>query len=181
MKLDWQNKESAETNISDKRVQPFLFQEGSLTHYIQQCCSGSFKVEVITESWNQAMSDETELLSLANNEKTFIRKSLLKNDDQILVYARTIIPEKTLTGKNEKLTMLGDKPLGDVLFNDTSTYRAKMRYAKIPVDCELHNEATKGLGITIELWGRRSLVLFEQQPLLITEIFLPAILKCGKN
>ena len=162
-------------------MQQFLFHKGSLTQLIQQCCSGLFSVEVIDESWLSAMADEAELLSLANNENTYIRKSLLKNDNDILVYARTIIPEQTLTGKNEKLMTLGDKPLGDVLFNDESTYRSEMRYARISTDCELHTEATKGLNITSMLWGRQSLLYLEEKPLLITEIFLPAILECNKN
>jgi chorismate lyase len=181
LKLDWQNKESALKVITDKRAHPFLFNEGSLTQFIQQRCPGLFSVELISESWHQPLADEAELLSLENNENTFIRKSLLKCDNQILVYARTAIPEKTLSGKNQKLTELGEKPLGDVLFNDKTTYRSDIRYAKIPVNCELHKEATKGSDITSELWVRQSLIYIEQQPLLITEIFLPAILECSQN
>ena len=181
MKIDWQNKESSLQDITDARVQPFLFHQESLTQFIQQRCSGLFNIELITESWQQAQQDEISLLSLTKNESTFIRKSLLKCDNENLVYARTVIPEKTLTGKNQKLTKLGDKPLGDFLFNDKTTYRSDMRYAKIPVDCELYNEATKSLNISSELWGRQSLVYIEKQPLVITEIFLPAILECKKN
>jgi chorismate lyase len=181
LKLHWQNKETARLILTDKRVHTFLFQEGSLTHYLQQCCKGIFNVELITESWDQPMPDEIQLLSLADDEITFIRESRLKCDNQTLVYARTIIPEKTLAGKNQKLAKLGTTPLGDVLFNDKTTYRTDMCYAKIPVDCKLHSEATKELNITSELWGRQSLFYTEQQPLLITEIFLPAILECSKN
>ncbi len=181
MKLHWQNKETAKLNLSDKRAHAFLFHEGSLTRFIQQSCKGVFNIELIAESWTQAMPDETQLLSLPSNEITFIRESRLKCDNQTLVCARTIIPEKTLTGKNKKLTKLGTTPLGDILFNDETTYRTDMCYAKIPVDCELHIEATKDLNIASELWGRQSLFYTEQQPLLITEIFLPAILECSKN
>jgi len=127
------------------------------------------------------MPDETDLLFLSSNEPAFIRRSLLKCDDQALVFARTVIPEKTLSGKNQQLTKLGEKPLGDILFNDETIYRTDMRYAKIPVNCKLHEEATKGLDIASELWGRQSLFYIEQQALLITELFLPAILECSKN
>jgi chorismate lyase len=181
LKLDWQNKDSALQNIIDKRVHPFLFHEGSLTYLIQEHCSGKFNIELISESWQQPMEDESILLSLTNNEASFIRKSLLKCDDLTLVYARTVIPVKTLSGKNQKLMELGAKPLGDVLFNDTTTYRSDMRYAKIPVDCDFYSDASKYLESESDLWARQSLIYIEQQPLLITEIFLPAILECGKN
>ena len=180
MKLDWKDKKSAQLHLKEHQIQRFLFSEGSLTQLIQNNCSGFFNVQVLSETHNKAMDDEATLLSINIDESCFIRKSLLKNDEQTLVYARTVIPEKTLTG-NEELTTLGDKPLGDVLFSDESTYRSEIRYAKIPVDCEIYSEATKGLNITSELWGRQSLLYIEQKPLLITEIFLPAILECNKN
>ncbi|MBL1143227.1 MAG: chorismate lyase [Proteobacteria bacterium] len=181
LKLDWQNKESVQQKISDKRISPFLFNEGSLTYYIQQHCKGEFNLELVSESWQAAMSDEIALLSLSDNEKTFIRKVRLKCDNQALVYARTVIPEKTFSGKNKKLSCLGTNPLADILFKDENTYRADMCYAKITVDCGLYKEATKDLDIISELWGRQSLFYTEQQPLLITEIFLPSILECNKN
>jgi chorismate--pyruvate lyase len=181
LKLDWQEKESVIQDIIDERIQPFLFNEGSLTQFLQEQCSGLFNIELIAEVWQHPLPEETILLSIADDEATFIRKSLLKCDDKTLVYARTVIPVKTLAGENQKLIQLGEKPLGDVLFNDDSTYRSDMNYAKIPVDCELHSEATNGLDNVSELWGRQSVFYIDQQPLLITEIFLPAILECKKN
>lgn len=181
MKLDWQNKETTLSDATEIAVHDFLFHEGSLTRFIQQRCEGVFSIELISESKHQALPDETQFLSLQGEEITFIRKSRLKCDEHAVVYARTIMPQQTIEGENQWLTTLGTKPLGDVLFNDEKTYRTDMRYAKIPVNCELHNEATKGLAISSELWGRQSLFYTAQQPLLITEIFLPAILECDKN
>lgn len=181
MKLHWQNKEDALLDTSDIALHDFLFHEDSLTRFIQQRCEGEFNIELMSESLQLAMSDETQFLSLQSDEITFIRKSRLKCGDHAVVYARTIMPQKTIEGENQWLTKLGTKPLGDILFNDEKTCRTDMRYAKIPVDCELHKEATKDLDISSELWGRQSLFYTDQQPLLITEIFLPAILECSKN
>lgn len=181
MKLQWQNKETALLDISNIATHDFLFHEDSLTRFIQQRYEGEFSMELISESLHLALPDETQFLSLQRDEITFIRKSRLKCGDRAVVYARTIMPQKTIEGENQWLTTLGTKPLGDILFNDETTYRSDMRYAKIPVDCELHEEATKNLNITSELWGRQSLFYTKEQPLLITEIFLPAILECSKN
>ncbi|HIF50877.1 MAG TPA: chorismate lyase [Thiotrichaceae bacterium] len=181
LKLNWQKKEIVSLDITDQRISDFLFQEGSLTRFIQERCDGNFSIELLTESWCSPISDEIEFLSLPSDEITFLRESRLKCDTQTLVYARTVIPGKTLSGKNKKLTELGTTPLGDILFNDEMTYRTDMRYTKITIDCELHSKATKDSNITSELWGRQSLFYSDHQPLLVTEIFLPAILECNKN
>jgi chorismate lyase len=180
LKLNWQNTDFAKLNISDERTPSVLFHEGSLTYFIQQHCDGLFNIELISEEWISPMQDEMELLSLKNDEATFIRKSRLKCDEQTLVYARTVIPKKTLVEENKILTQLGEEPLGNILFNNATTYRSDMRYAKIPVECDLHREATEELNITSELWGRQSQFFIRDQPLLITEIFLPSILECSK-
>jgi chorismate lyase len=180
LKLDWQNKESVQLSVTDKQLHPFLFHEDSLTQFIIQHCSGKFNVELISEEWQLPFSDETELLSLTDNETALIRKVMLKDDEKPLVYARSILPEKTLSG-NKKLLEMGNKPLGDFLFNDTSTFRSNMRYAKIPVNCELHKEAIRDMNISSDLWGRQSLFYIEQKPLLVNEVFLPTILECNKN
>lgn len=181
MKLHWKNKAAALLEVGDTKIRDFLFHEDSLTRFIQLRCEGEFSIELISESKDQALPDETQFLSLQHDETTFIRRSRLKCGDEAVVYARTIMPLQTIAGENQWLTKLGTKPLGDVLFNDETTYRTDMRYAKIPVHCELHEEATKDLNITSDLWGRQSLFYTAQQPLLVTEIFLPAILECSKN
>jgi len=181
LKLRWQNKEIARTCLRDKRLHSFLFQNGSLSRFIQQRCKESFHIDLINESWCYPMPDELHLLSLRNHEITFTRESWLKCGDQRLVYARTVIPRKTLKGKSHELTRLGTKPLGKILFNDNKTYRTNMRYAKIPVHCELHKETTKDTDVTSDLWGRQSLFYINNKPLLVTEVFLPAILQCTKN
>lgn len=181
MKLNWQRKESARTNLRDKRLHSFLFQNGSLTRIIQQRCKGLFHIDLINEAWRYSMADEMHLLSLRDHEITFVRESWLKCDDQKLVYARTVIPRKTLKGKSQELARLGTKPLGNILFNDNAAYRTNMRYAKIPVHCELHKEIKKESDVASELWGRQSLFYINKNPLLVTEVFLPAILECSKN
>jgi len=181
LKLRWQNKVTARLALRDKRLNTFLFQNGSLSHFIQQRCKGSFHIELINESWSYPMADEGHLLSSCNRKITFIRESWLKCDKQRIVYARTIIPRSTLKGESQKLMRLGTKPLGNVLFNDNTTYRTIMRYAKIPPQCELHKQASKESAIASHLWGRQSLFYVNNKPLLVTEVFLPTILECTQN
>lgn len=181
MILNWQNKLNTEDMPEDKRLQNFLFQSGSLSRSIEDNCTGSFNVELKNESWSTPMPEEAELLKLEINEITFVRESWLKCDDKKLVYARTVIPRLTYENASHELTELGNKPLGNILFNDDSTYRSNMQYAKIPSDCTLYKQATTGTDSIFDLWGRQSLFYIDKNPLLITEVFLPTILECSKN
>ena len=72
MRINWQNKQIARLNIKNKHLSLFLFDNGSLTRLIQDRCKGRFHIDLINESWDEAMSDEKNLLSLRNNEITFI-------------------------------------------------------------------------------------------------------------
>ncbi|GJM04179.1 MAG: putative chorismate pyruvate-lyase [marine bacterium B5-7] len=181
MKLRWHNKVIARLALRDKRLNPFLFQNGSLSHFIQQRCRDSFHIELIDESWCYPMPDESYLLSSCNRKITFIRESWLKCGKERIVYARTIIPRATLKGESQKLMRLGTKPLGNVLFNDNTTYRTNMRYASIPSHCELHKQASQDTDIASDLWGRQSLFYVNNKPLLVTEVFLPAIMECTQD
>ncbi len=181
MKLHWQNELSAKDEPDDKRLYDFLFQSGSLSRSIEECCSGAFNIELKNESWFAPMPDENQLLTLIDDEITFIRESWLKCDNKRLVYARTVIPRITYEGESQDLMALGNKPLGNILFSDNKTYRTNMRYAKIPLHCDLHKQATMDTDIVTELWGRQSLFYINKNPLLVTEVFLPTILECIKN
>ena len=181
MKLHWQNESSIQEGPDDKRLHDFLFQNGSLSRSIEESCSGTFNIELKNESWSAPMSDENQLLALIDNEITFIRESWLKCDNKRLVYARTVIPRITFEGESQGLMELGNKPLGNILFSDNKTYRTNMRYAKIPLHCDLHKQATLGTDIVTELWGRQSLFYIKNNPLLVTEVFLPTISECTKN
>lgn len=181
MKLHWQNELSNQEKPDDKRLHEFLFQSGSLSRSIEECCRGTFNIELKNESWSAPMSDENQLLALIDNEITFIRESWLKCDNKRLVYARTVIPRITFEGESQELMELGNKPLGNILFSDNKTYRTNMRYAKIPLHCDLHKQATMDTDIVTELWGRQSLFYINNNPLLVTEVFLPTISECTKN
>ncbi len=181
MKLRWLNKDIAKIYINDKTLHPFIFHTGSLTRYIRQQCHGKFNIAIKSESWQYPMQDEVQLIKTRQSEKVFIRESWLKCDDKALIYARTIIPRKTLTGKNKKLTELGNKPLGEILFSGKTSYRASMRYAEITKTCSLYNQVISNDEINSRLWARQSLFYIRKKPLLIIEVFLPEITTCIRN
>jgi len=89
------------------------------------------------------------------------------------VFARTLIPARSVQGAARRLTFLGDRPLGEVLFADPHMQRGEVQMARIKPRHRLFARATRHMGEVDQIWGRRSLFELADKPLLVNEIFLP--------
>jgi len=82
---------------------------------------------------------------------------------EIWVRARSIIPVDTLSGKERELRVLGNRPLGAYLFKSKSMQRHKLELAAFHL---------RGEG---KIYGRRSIFRLSGKPLLVSELFMPAL------
>jgi chorismate--pyruvate lyase len=155
-----------------------LLEQGSLTQYLQKFCHDKFCLQLKDQSWKRPMQDESLLLDLKEGEYALIREVLLRCDNTTWVYARSIFPKSTLSGAQRRLATLGRRPLGDILFADRSTIREYVAYAEIPATNMLYRLIDEDDMANSTLWGRRSIFQIQHKPLLVTEIFLPAITQC---
>ncbi|VAX01660.1 Chorismate--pyruvate lyase [hydrothermal vent metagenome] len=163
-----------------KNISCWLQDSGSLTKQIIAVCAEQFRVEVVRQQWAIPMLNESLRLQHNPSEYALIREVLLYCGAESWVYARTIMPRKTLTGKQRYLAMLGSKPLGEILFSDPNMQRDELEIARIT---QQHNIFATALvndeNKLNELWGRRSVFYIgKHKPLLVNEIFLPNILHC---
>lgn len=157
-------------------VAEWLFDQGSLTSRVIQACDKKFRVEVISQGYARPMLNEAIRLGMRDSGTALIREVYLYCGGTPWVYARTIIPRKTLTGAQRYLAHLGNKPLGAVLFADPNMKRDEVEVAEIKSSHRLFNRAT----ITLKqkpasIWGRRSVFYINKKRLLVNEVFLPAI------
>lgn len=154
----------------------WLLDPGSLTQRLRRVCTGRFRVQVLNQSWQRPSQDEARVLKLRWDTRTWIREVQLLCDDQPWVFARTLIPPSTLRGRGRRLTTLGTRPLGAVLFADPRVQRGPVEIARITTGQPLHRRAFPH---TIEppnvIWGRRSVFRINGDPLLVSEIFLPGL------
>lgn len=154
----------------------WLLDSASLTRRLQQTCRGQFCVEPTEQHWQRPMLNEAQALGILPHERCFVREVRLLCDDQPWVFARTVIPVRTLTGPRRRLSRLGKKPLGAVLFADPSMVRSGIEIAQLSSEQPLFTRATAGLSQPpASIWGRRSAFFLNHHPLLVSEIFLPAI------
>lgn len=152
----------------------WLFDPGSLTRRVRQCCPDRFQVRVLWQGWSRPSRDEALILHLRLDARAWTREVQLVCGNRAWVFARTLIPAVTLRGRGRRLTQLGSRPLGEVLFSDPGVQRGPMEIARIIAGQRLHWRAFAGFAEPPEtIWGRRSVFRIDGQPLLVCEIFLP--------
>jgi len=172
----WQPHSPLARHGASAELLDWLLDPTSLTRRLQQSCGGQFRVEPTGQYWQRPMLNEAQALGVLPHERCFVREVRLLCDDQPWVFARTVIPVRTLTGPRRRLSRLGKKPLGAVLFADPSMQRSGIEIASLVPGQTLFTRAVDGLreqpGM---IWGRRSAFFLNHKPLLVSEIFLPPI------
>ena len=74
------------------------------------------------------------------------------------------------------MARLGNRPLGAFLFADPGMQRGPVELACIRKGQAMFSEASLGLNQKpAEVWGRRSVFRVGGKPLLVAELFLPAV------
>ena len=157
-------------------LQEWLLDTGSLTQRLLQSCQGKFRVDVVSLKWQRPMRNEARRLGLRLHQRALIREVRLLCNEQPWVFARTVIPFRTLKGALRYLVRLGTRPLGAVLFADPHMQREELELACINRNMSLFESAMpNGTANTSCIWGRRSVFYLENKPLLVSEIFLPGL------
>ena len=157
-------------------IHAWLSDGGSLTRSVIASCDGEFRVDLIAQGQGRALPSEAALLGAGPAQATLVREVRLYSGDEARVFARTLIPMKSLRGPVHALTQLGRRPLGEVLFSDPTTRRLRVEVARITPRHRLFARATSHLHHRPHaLWGRRTLFDYGGKLILVNELFLPGI------
>ncbi|MES9824627.1 MAG: chorismate lyase [Candidatus Thiodiazotropha endolucinida] len=158
-------------------VASWLGDRGSLTQRVIQCCGeGQFKVRLLHQGWGTPLNSESRILRMRRGLMALVRDVELQCDGIPWVFARTLIPITSLKGAAQRLTQLGEKPLGAVLFSDPKVIRGATQVARLLPRQPMFETACNHLRKKPNhLWGRRTLFFVQKRPLLVNEIFLPTL------
>ena len=151
----------------------WLFDSGSLTRRLQQASDGQLSVQVLNQSVQIPRYSERRALALAPRRLALIREVLLSGSGVPWVFARTVIPLQTLTGRLRKLRNLDSRPLGALLFSDPTMTREPLEWACLPANNSMPL-SSQLQSFDQPLWGRRSVFRLSAKPLLVCEMFLPS-------
>lgn len=178
----WHN---ANNSILDDNLRSWLLDPTSLTSRLKGHCH-QFRVELLGQKIESCQANEAVALIPAG-EKVLVREVLLYCDEKPQVFARSLLPLSSLTGTEQVLANLGTQSLGQVMFNNPSLKRKTIEVATFDITSTV-NALVKQLAPSIHalapsdtLWGRRSIFILENKPLMVSEVFLPGAFAYQKN
>lgn len=181
----WQSPRTLGFSSLSTPLKDWLLDEGSLTARLKNHCD-NFQVKIIGEQQQPCSAAEScDLIKVG--EPVIVREVILYCDDVPQVFARSLLPLASLTGEEQILANLGEQPLGQVLFNNPSLQRLRLELssfdsnssvvalaAKLAAQHASNSSLVKASTIPKqELWGRRSIFMLENKPLMVAEVFLP--------
>lgn len=149
-------------------LKPWLLDKASLTEKLRQTF-GELEVEVLAEGLAIPMTSEAQSLALAADEKAWVRCVCLHVNQQPLIYARTVIPYWQKNNPWFQLKHLGNRPLGEVLFQIPNLQRTPFELSEHRADYWPHLYSDQPDAPT---FARRCIFKQQQAPLLLTEVFL---------
>ena len=154
----------------------WLTDDSSLTARIRARC-GRFSLQVVGQGKAGVLPDELAALGVQRHGALWQREVLLLADGEPVVFARSLVAATTIPAAWHLLHGLGGRPLAAVLFDDPRVRRSALEAARLDTRDFRWHRAVQALGQPAlpALWARRSAFRRHGVPLLVTEIFLPAI------
>lgn len=160
----------------DDRYRPWLTDSGSLSARISTRC-GALRVRRVFQGLRRPGHDEASLIELSPGRNAHVREVVLLADEVPVVFAHSIVSPRDLRGPWRCIGRLGERPLSTALFENPRVRRGALEYRRLDRRHPLHARLRElGLGAQHALWARRSSFRLEERPLLVTEVFLPALL-----
>jgi chorismate--pyruvate lyase len=154
-----------------QQLRYWLLDDGSLTNHLIESSRGQFKVQRLYQGWQVPLASERALLELPQRSLALIREVTLMNNDQAVVFARSVFPQSFLRGRYNHLRRLQSRPLGAILFKHPHMHRSPFELANISGTSEYLPDA---LHQPKPAWGRRSRFIIDGKSVMVSEVFLRA-------
>ncbi|MDH3587953.1 MAG: chorismate lyase [Gammaproteobacteria bacterium] len=167
--VEWRPMADAPNLFVDARLQDLVAVTGSLTRRLRDLCGDAFNLRLLGERRRE-------------ESPALIREVLMSCGDLPWVFAQTVIPQATLI-KNPWLSQLGNRPLGDTLFERPNVTRSGLYLAQLFPGHRLYERAICDVEFgdrPESLLARRSLIGILNSELSINEVFFPAAGACAK-
>lgn len=155
--IDWLPESSS---LLTAPILDWLMEVDSMTRRFERYCQ-QVTVNLLREGFIDRNEAGSDAVLLPADRRFWLREIELCGDQTPWLVARTLVPESTLVGPEQKLQQLGTVPLGRYLFSSSTLTRDFI-----------------DVGLSGNLWGRRSRLRLSDKPLLLTELFLPASPVC---
>lgn len=170
--LVWKNI-SQELNIPAILL-PWIANADSMTRALEEVSGVQCQIIVQKKGWQMPWEDECDALLM--NDECWIREVVIIAREPV-IFARSVFPKK-LVEHFPALMNLGSQPLGKTIFaeGNHAFQRGPIDVAKIKESNFLWEQIPAALRVE-KHWARRSLFHSAVLPFLLSEVFLPALVK----
>ena len=164
--------------MASAKLHSWLIERGSLTLRLKNQFQG-FSVNPQRQLRKKCFIGDTSVLNMPIRMNSLIREVTLNNNGQALVFAHSVIPFNSLVGTWRNLGKLGNRSLGTALFANPLVTRTPITFKKLGLNHPLYQLAVQHQYYPPKfLWARRSVFKLKSAKILVTEVFLPNLLRC---
>jgi chorismate lyase len=158
----------------DAHVRPWLIGKGLLTLRLKAACGEHFALKLV-DQWTGLLNAAHHSALRCTDNAGLFRDVEMCCGDKVWVFAQTVIPDSTLCA-HPWLAELGDSALGETLSDLSGVERSSYEYAWLSLENPVTARALRDAEVRpAGLWARRSRLTLRNAPLLIQELFLPAM------
>jgi chorismate--pyruvate lyase len=151
-----------------------LIGKGLLTLRMKAVCGERFALRLV-DQWTGLLTAAHKSALRIPDDAGLFRDVEMCCGEQVWVFAQTIMPDSTLCA-HPWLAELGDSALGETLSDLSGLERSSYEYAWLPVEEPVTARALRDADVKpAGLWARRWRVSLRSAPLLLQELFLPAL------
>ena len=152
----WNSYEGIKLQIDNDEVKSWLLEKGPITKRIKS--QKEFKLQLVHDEVSSVEKIERAFLDSYLDEIR-VREVILFGNENPMVFARTLIPVLTIQKGFAGLGEIGNKPLGDILFEKNIFTKDKIVFASFNYKKEL-------------FWGRKTKYIVKGYPFSVMEVFL---------
>jgi len=160
MKLEqissWNSYAEIKHELKNTEIESWLLEQGPITKRIKSI--KDFRLELIQDELSEVKEDEILFLN-TGDEAIRVREVILYGNETPMVFARTIIPNTTINKGLKELGKIGNKPLGDILFEKNIFSKEDIVFATFKDEESI-------------FWARKIKYTVKNQPFSVMEVFL---------
>ena len=158
----------------DAQVRPWMIGKGLLTQRLKAVCGERFGLRLL-DQWTGVLGAAYQSALRSTDNAGLFRDVEMSSNDSVWVFEQTVMPDSTLVA-HPWLAELGESALGETLSDLSGVERSSYEYAWLPAGEAVTARALRNARVTSAgLWARRSRLSLRGAPLLIQELFFPAM------
>ena len=157
-------------------LHPWLAEPGLLTALVRRTCDGDTRFRLLRVERAPLAAALARRMGVADTG-CVLREIEFACGDTRWIFAQSLFPDSTVA-QHPWLAELGNVTLGESLLGRPDVSRQPLEYRELAVDDEL---AVAVGGLVTPTWARRAVYHLSEAPILVQEVFLPALCLDGRT